>query len=139
MTFENAFWKQLLGLFDEWRDCDMVGTLSWKAYTKIDIETVDAIIKNNDLWSSGYYHFFKSDINMYEEKYHPHPHLLTIIKHTSKILKLDISGKASYCNYWMCTPQYMVDFIPWVSNKLIPTVKSHDLSMTDALYTEWGK
>ena len=132
IILENAFWKQLLSLYDDWRDCEMVGTLSWKAYQKIDLKTVDAIIKSRDLWSSGYYHFYVTDTNIHEDT--SHPYLQTILRDTNIILNLDITGKSCYCNYWMCTPNAMLDFIPWVNNKLIPTVKSHYLSMTDAQY-----
>lgn len=36
-TFENAFWKQLLEIRDESKTCDMVGTISHKAYRKLKI------------------------------------------------------------------------------------------------------
>lgn len=132
ITCENAFWKQLLEISSEWTNCEMVGTLSWKANKKISLRTVDAIIKSKDLWSSGYYHFYVSNINVVEDNCHPH--LQTIIKDTNKILKLDISGKCCYSNYWMCKPTLMFDFIKWVTNTLIPTVLSHDLCMEDSKY-----
>jgi hypothetical protein len=51
ITLENAFWKQLLAMSDEWELCEMVGTISWKAYKKINIQKkVDEIIKSRDLW-----------------------------------------------------------------------------------------
>jgi hypothetical protein len=133
MTCENAFWKQLSEISDEWINCEMVGTLSWKSYTKIDLRIVDAIIKSKDLWSSGYYHFYVSEINILDDD--SHPHLQTIIRETSNILKLDISGKCCFANYWMCKPTLMVNFIKWVTKTLIPTVLLHYLCMEDANYT----
>lgn len=134
ITCENAFWKQLLEISSEWTNCEMVGTLSWKACKKMDIRTVDAIIKRRDLWSLGYYHFFVSTKTILEDN--SHKHLQTIIKDINKTLNLDISGKCCWSNYWMCTPNMMFDFIKWVTNTLIPTVLLHELCMEDADYRE---
>ena len=60
-TFENAFWKQLRELQTEWSSLDMVGTLSWKAYKKINLNKVSEIVGNRSLWSSpDYVHFMDS-------------------------------------------------------------------------------
>jgi hypothetical protein len=82
----------------------------------------------------GYYHFYRTDLNVSNDN--PHPHLRKIINDTNNTLKLDITGKTCWSNYWMCTPAAMHRFIPWVTDILIPTVKSHELCMADAIYKE---
>ena len=46
-SFENAFWKQLLEIKDEWINCEMVGTLSSKFDIKINpnFEKLAVLIK----------------------------------------------------------------------------------------------
>ena len=128
-TFENAFWKQLLEIKDEWWKCDMVGTISCKAHTKVHIANIDSILHDRKKWSSGYYNFFDTNTPISND----HPHLLHIIDDVCASISLE-KPTVAYCNYWMCTPSKMIQFIPWVLDILIPAVKAHPLSMKDSTY-----
>lgn len=131
-TFENAFWKQLLEIKEDWVKYYMVGTISAKAYKKIRLSTLDNIINNPRLWSSGYYHFIDTNRNyIYDGRYHPN--LVKIMEDVSKQLNIKIPTMA-YSNYFMCSPEKMLKFIPWVTEILIPAVIEHPLSITDAKY-----
>lgn len=127
-TFENAFWKQLLELKQEWRSCDMVGTLSYTAHHKRKLEYIDRIICRGR-WPSGYYNFFDG-VNPITND---HPHMLTIVNDVCTTLRMK-KPIVSYCNYWMCSPVKMEQFLAWVIGSLIPTVLAHPLAMTDAVY-----
>jgi len=128
-TFENAFWKQLLEIKQEWLTCDMVGTLSSTAYQKRKLEYIDRIICNRAKWSSGYYNLFDG-VNPITND---HPHMLTIVDDVCSTLCMK-KPIVSYCNYWMCSPVKMEKFLAWVLGSLIPTVMAHPLAMTDAVY-----
>ena len=128
-TFENAFWKQLGEIKEEWTDCEMVGTLSYKAFEKIDLNHVDRIIRDRSQWRSGYYNFMETD----EPIRNDHPHLLTIIRDVLKELRLP-EPKGAYCNYWMCTPHKMRGFLQWYEEILKPVVLKHPLVQTDSGY-----
>jgi len=128
-TFENAFWKQLLEIKDEWINCEMVGTISYSAFRKVNLSNIDSIIRNNSKWGSEYYHFAEDNKPVTND----HPHLLKIIHDVCTTLEFT-QPTAAYYNYWMCSPMKMLQFIPWVIGKLIPTVLAHPLAMTDSRY-----
>jgi hypothetical protein len=128
-TFENAFWKQLLEIKEEWLSCEMVGTLSSIAHTKIPLKEVDRIVRNKSFWRQGYYNFMNPDTPLAND----HPHLLEIINDVCTILDLH-QPSAAHCNYWMCTPPLMTKFIEWFEEDLRPTVLSHPLIMENSEY-----
>lgn len=129
-SFENAFWKQLLELHDEWKDFDMVGTLSFKAYQKISLDTVDKIIKHRGWGFSKYYHFYDTHEPM---SLTVHPNLGPITMDILKQFQFRLPT-GNYCNYWMCTPTLMLRFIHWFENEMKPYIFTHSLAMTDAKY-----
>jgi len=126
LTFENAFWKQLLEIKDEWISCDMVGVLGFKAYKKISIVMVhNAIVSGKQ----NYYHFWANSLP--PDTFHPH--MATIMTDVCRDLGIAIPTR-SYCNYFMCSPTNMLDFIEWFETKAKPVVMSHRLIMTNAVY-----
>jgi len=129
-TFENAFWKQLYEIKDEWVSAKMVGTLSFKAHKKLNLNSIDAIIKDPKLWNSGYFHFMRTNKPIPSNF---HPHLITIISSICEKLELDIPTE-NCCNYWMCTPEKMIRFLLWFEELAYPAVMEHPLSAIDANY-----
>jgi glycosyltransferase involved in cell wall biosynthesis len=129
-SFENAFWKQLSELYDEWKSYDMVGTLSHKAYKKISLEKVDSIIKSHAWRLDQYYHFFDTQkpINL-----NSHPNMRTICSDIVTQFGLKLPTE-NYSNYWMCTPSLMLEFLAWYETTMRPYIFSHPLAMTDAKY-----
>lgn len=131
-TFENAFWRQLLEMKEEWIGCDMVGTLSAKAGKKIRLSRIDAIIKNPSIWrQSGYFHFFDSRLPLTKD----HPHLQEIMETVCATLELPVPTE-NWCNYWMCSPPRMLEFIQWFEERAKPVVLDHPLAMTNAHYRQ---
>ena len=129
VTFENAFYRQLLEIKDEWEEKEMVGCISASAIKKIDIKMVDNIINNRTYWYSGYYNFYCKEIHKDDN-----PNQTTIINDIVKGLDLVLPIKHYFCNYWMCTPYAMKMFIKWSQNTLIPAVLEHSLSYEDYNY-----
>ena len=133
VTFENAFWKQLLEIREEWADCAMVGVISFSAHKKINLHTVDSIVRNRCMWETGYYNFGWVTNKLYD---YFHPTELNIMKNDI-CTKLNMKMPTiAYFNYWMCTPTKMLQFIPWVTSKLIPAVLEHPFAMNNSNY--WG-
>lgn len=131
-TFENAFWKQLMEMHDEWKHCDMVGTMGVKADRKIDVNHLDELILTRKYTSVPYY-FFSETGKLISQLCTKHPNLLKIYYDCLRALSLKESTVA-YCNYFMCRPRIMIDFIEWQLQKAIPCVVKHPLAMSDANY-----
>ncbi len=135
VTFENAFWKQLKEMHDEWKDCAMVGTMSCSAHRKIRLSQVDRDIRLNK--HKTYFHFIDTNTPLSQEKdYHTRTRvpLKRILSDVMSFLKLK-PATAAYCNYFMCKPDLMLQFIDWFHWKLRPAVLSHPMSMHNANYT----
>ena len=126
ITFENAFWQQLLEIKDEWLSCDMVGVLGFTAYKKINIVTVHNTIVSG---KKDYHHFWtnKRPLDNY------HPHIIPIMTDVCRDLGI-ADPTRSFCNYFMCSPTRMVDFIDWFEISAKPVVMAHPLIMTNAIY-----
>jgi hypothetical protein len=105
--------------YDDWKDFDYVGTISWKAYMKIrmpDIDKLSLFLDNNknNYDVAGFYFI---DMNMIDRTNYYHPKFRTLwIKILSKlgysmeqILNPNIKG--FYCNYWITSPKLMMDYI----------------------------
>ena len=123
-TFENAFWKQLLEINNEWETADMVGTISHKAYKKINLEYLNHIIMNKTYSSRKFVSFFKSNVTLFNDNVHPF-HFKQFIRYISYSLNNKINYNLSYCNYWMTTPELMKGFIDWHSNICLPLLLKH--------------
>lgn len=134
-TQENAFWKQLLEIQGEWTSCEMVGTLSFSAYKKINVDTVNSILQSPEKWTSGYYHFLEDTRRPFGLHDNPHPHMVQIARDVLTVLGLPPPNE-NWCNYWMCKPQYMKEFIEWFHTTLKPLICNHWLSFTDAKYVD---
>ena len=148
-TFENAFWKQLLEISDEWETSDMVGTISHKAYKKINLDEVNHIIMNKLYSPKKFFAFMKSRNTLFNDKTESSHTSRMLIKYMSNSLHNSIDYKLSFCNYWMTTPELMKQFIDWHINICLPILLKNPLSYHNYMYngslsnTElikiWGK
>lgn len=131
VLFENAFWNQLLSLESQWSGLDMVGTLSWKANKKINLEQVSEIVSDRSKWGDSNYVHFSNTVKPVESNLHPH--LKTILYDVCNTLKLTHPTEAHY-NFWMCSPAKMKAFLEWFHSRAAPAVLAHPLSMTNSMY-----
>uniref|UniRef100_A0A6C0LWG2 Glycosyl transferase family 1 domain-containing protein n=1 Tax=viral metagenome TaxID=1070528 RepID=A0A6C0LWG2_9ZZZZ len=138
-SFENVFWKQLNTIRHEWETCDMVGTIAWSAFKKIDLEIVDEIITNKLYYPNQYYHFMDSNVPIPNSNTNKHKHFLTIWNDILKNLGLKTTTENN-CNYWMCSPVLMNHFIRWYTNICLPELIKHPLMFADSDYTgeDWN-
>jgi len=98
-SFENAVWKQILELQDEWDSCEFVGTLSFTAKRKINLETIHRRITEGFYSGKSYVNFNCSTRKILEHKgkFH-HPNFKEIWCDMLHNLNIeDITDNA--CNY----------------------------------------
>jgi hypothetical protein len=133
-TFENAVWTQLLEIKDEWISCEFVGTLSFTAFRKINIDNINRRIVEGFYIGKPYVNFNCNNRLILDHKgrFH-HPNFKEIWIDSLNDLNInDITENA--CNYWMCKPDLMVRFIEWHHKVLRPVLLAHPLIFTDAEY-----
>lgn len=130
-TFENAFWKQLLEIEEEWINCNMVGTLSFSSYKKINLKKVHNIITNKLYLPNDFYHFFDSDVSIPSTNTNFHPYFMEIWNDALNKLNLQNVTEA-YCNYWMCTPVLIKQYVEWYHNKCMPVLLENPYIFEDA-------
>jgi glycosyltransferase involved in cell wall biosynthesis len=133
-SFENAFWKQLYEIRSEWENCEMVGTLAYSAYKKINLEKVDSIISNKLYFPQNYYNFFDSNMTIPNLNTISHPHFNKIWETSIKNLNL-VNTTENCCNYWMCKPELMKYFIYWYINICLPELLKNPLIFENSLYS----
>ena len=127
-TFENAFWKQLLEIKNEWISCDMVGVLGFSAYKKINMVAVhNAIVSKKQ----SYHHFWTNPLPIRKS----HPHILSIMTDVCRDLGVAVPSR-SFCNYFMSSPTRMLGFIDWFEMRAKPVVMAHPLIMTNSDYKD---
>jgi hypothetical protein len=132
-TFENAFWKQLYEIQNEWITFNMVGVLSFSSYQKINLDKIDNFIKNRLYLSFSYYNFFNTNNIMPSINTSIHPYYNEIWFNTINELKL-FNITESFCNYWMCKPQLMINFINWYNDLLLPILINNKYIFENANY-----
>jgi len=129
-TFENAVWKQLYEIRDEWYNYKMIGTMSFSGYTKVNLDDVDKIVRDPATWAAGFHHFLRTDTPISNTN---HPHLVKIMTDVCRDLELSIPPE-NYCNYWITSSEKMIKFLIWYEERAYPTVMGHPLIMTDSTY-----
>ena len=129
-TFENAVWKQLYEIRDEWYNYKMVGTMSFSAYNKLDMLNVDRIVKDPNTWAAGFYHFMRTETPISNKH---HPHLVEIMTESCRALELPVPPE-NFCNYWITSSEKMIQFLIWFEERAYPIVMGHPLIMSDSTY-----
>lgn len=135
-TFENVCWIQLRDLEEEWIYYDMVGTLSYKAFKKINIHNINNIIEKKLYKSSKYYHFFKQKYDVLDDNSMAnlsHPNFKTIWLDLLQQFNFNSTYEA-FCNYFMCAPYLMKKFIKWYLDSLLPYIITHPVSFMNSEY-----
>jgi glycosyltransferase involved in cell wall biosynthesis len=147
-SLENAFWKQLLEIENEWNTYEMVGTLSYSAFKKIDLNKIDNIISNRLYFPNSYYHFLSTLNKIPNKNTMSHPNFGKIWVNFLPKVKLFTSNEA-ICNYWMCTPILMKQFLNWYINICEPLLINEEYIFSNSNYNPpnysidivklWGK
>ena len=132
-TLENSFWKQLGEIQHEWDNLDMVGTIAYSAFKKINLPQLDEIINNKLYFPNKYYHFMDSNVPIPNCNTNKHPQFITIWNDMLNKLNLQTTTENN-CNYWMCSTLLMKHFIIWHTTICLPELIKHPLSFEDAGY-----
>ena len=111
----------------------MVGTLSYSSFKKINIENVNNIILNKTYLPNSYYHFYKSNLQIPSINTNKHPRFNEIWNYALYELKL-INTNECFCNFWMCKPKLMKEFIDWYNNKAHSVLMKNPNILKDACY-----
>ena len=130
---ENTFWQELYENQEKWINYDMIGTLSYSSFKKINIQEVHNIIDQKLYYPYKYYHFMDSNINIPNGNTNKHPHFLTIWNRILHKLNLKTTTENN-CNYWMCSTHMMLKFITWYNKIAHPTLINEDLIFEDSKY-----
>jgi hypothetical protein len=147
---ENIMYdKWLLDHEDDWKYCDYVGTISWKASKKINIRELNELLyiieKFDEMQSFDIVPFLLTNYNLIEQATTHHPKFKNLWINLIRNLKitqetaLDNSIKPFFCNYWMCKPKWMYDYIEFFQSAkyVLDNCEEmqHDL-WSDSLYTK---
>jgi len=133
-TFENAFWRQLLEIQDEWFHLDFVGTISWSAHRKINMGLIHKHVMGGYYSNRDYVHFADTGTPVRKSSApHFHPNFLKIWDDVTKSMGIDDVTDNHY-NYWMCRPALMEGFIRWYTEICAPLVVKHPLAFSDSKY-----
>lgn len=119
LYLENIMYNNwLLEHIDEWENCEYVGTISWKAFEKINRSIfdnlLDCLMKNKpDIIS--FYGSSNNNTILDTDKYHPHfSSILKILMYNLNIdssIYFDPNMIIFYSNYWITTPKWMKKYI----------------------------
>ena len=129
-SFENAFWQQMLELYDEWKSFSMVGAMSYSLYKKLHLDAVSRILYDLGKTHFSYYHFLHKDRGIFFEG---HPNLEAICVDVINHFGFTMPNENN-CNYWVCKPALMREFIQWYMTQMKPYIFAHPLAFTDAKY-----
>jgi hypothetical protein len=107
----------LLNHIDEWRECDYVGTLSWKAPQKISMPDMEALTTYITSLKPDVVPFFPCHETIVEQGERHHPLFRDLWSKLTYELGIpedkatDPSIPLFFCNYWMATPSWMLRYI----------------------------
>ena len=152
---ESVFYiNELLSLYNEWKDCDFVGTLSYKFFERCDIyinlKSLTRIIEQIEKTSINDYDV-ASFMTFKGGMWNQLPHLEKIVYNTADRCNMNIKrynirkrtleyvirpfdSMFFFHNYWMCKPDMMLKYIDFFRNKWIPMLEQHPLVWTHCPY-----
>ena len=135
VTFENAFWQQLLEIEHEWESCAMVGTISHKAHMKMNIDVLDKMIHAQRYLLYDYFTFIENGATLFHD--HTDHQIITklLVRDMASKLNHTTDSKLCFCNYWMTTPSLMKSFIQWHLNICLPALLEHPKCFDKYIYT----
>lgn len=132
LLFENIMYDSwLLDNYDEWKDLDYVGTISWKATQKIKLPNIDKVInymKNND-YGIAVLNYLSNNMIEFANYFHTKFKSLWINIFTKyginndTIINTDYIG--FYSNYWITTPKLMLEYINFFKD-IIKIIDNND-------------
>jgi len=133
VTFENAFWKQLSEIQNEWKDCNYVGVVSCTLFKKMSGK--DFVTKLRDCINNNYNSMFFINLGnnvLQSTSALNHPAFMEIYSQLLDIFKYEDIPEM-ICNYFVCKPFLMKMFMQWFHN-VLPIITSQPKIFTNAMY-----
>ena len=116
VLFESIIFDEwLLDNYDDWKDFDNIGFISWKANQKICINALDNVIKQLNENDYDYdikplYSFKKSEIDSFSLGYKILDIVFTKLNYPDKYVYRDDFIKF-FCNYWITKKDTLLEYI----------------------------
>jgi hypothetical protein len=120
ILFENYMYdKWLMEHYDEWKDYDYVGTLSWRATDKImlpDIDKLTIFLKNEHIYDViPFFVIDEPHINADIDSRQPINNIVLNLLFNKMGFPPNYINKKNfikfYCNYWIARPKIMKEYI----------------------------
>jgi hypothetical protein len=128
--FEGIMYKdELLELYDEWKDVDYVGTISYSYLRKFPKNKEYLLNKlgNLDRNFHGLIHSLSNPMYHNEKM---KDYMILLIERVN----LKPSKSWFFCNYWCCKPSIMKAYITWFNNVWLPNLYSIEALWEDPHY-----
>ena len=120
ILFENYMYDEILmQKYEEWKDCDYVGTLSWKCHIKIVLPDMNKLC--NYLYHNSYYDIVPFYVIYNQELLDDIDRIQPNNKKILNILFDELGYEKDYikknkfiefyCNYWIARPKIMLEYI----------------------------
>ena len=136
--FENAAYKIIESLRDEWEKADHVGTLSWKFESKISLKALEHDLTNKKLFDFVPF-FVNRDRSAVNSGISNHGddfgRAWSALKEKAGYTADNNEVIETCSNFWMCTPRLMTRYIEWHTALLkFATEERNDLFAANAFY-----
>ena len=139
-----AYTTELIALYDEWKDADFVGTVSYCFFDKIPYSHFINLINGITSTTDAVFFYTGTDPNVgncnlilkellddiCNRLFNTNSGLLNGLK-SKRINKIT---RYSFSNFFVVRPNLMFDYIHWVSNTVIPMLEKHPNVWCDSGY-----
>ena len=154
--FEGVMYTtELLKLYDEWKDKDYVGTISYKLIERSKflsntfediVSSIEDVSTHRDIVISlagGFVGIVFNTINYSEKVFLDTCNTIGLPINREEIYSLTKRKRRSYdiytsrfifFNHWMTSPYWMLKYIQFFNNIWLPTIESHPLIWNDSGY-----
>jgi hypothetical protein len=137
--FENAVYKILLELKNQWEFADFVGTLSWNFESKVKLLGIESTLKCKSqydfvpFWVIRDRSAVNSGISNHGDNFGT---AWSYLKYRNRFINIIMNKEVVECgsNYWMCRPYLMVEFIEWHRKNLMFANENFELFSSEAFY-----
>jgi len=155
--FEGVMFRnELMDMYDEWKDKDYVGTISYSIFSKVNkehffnlLETADPafhdvvfFMQNSNSFSHESFHgkvgyilddCLEKTFKNYETHRIVKKHKLSFLNKHNESYSNKYKTYA-FCNYFFTTPKFMRLYIDFFKNKWLPLVENHPNVFDDSKY-----
>lgn len=128
--FEGILYKdELMEMYDEWKDLDYVGTISYSYFRKYPKNKVYLLNKLLNL-ERNFHGLVQPLANPMYHNEKMREYMVLLMERVN----LKPSKSWFFCNYWCCKPSIMKDYITWFNTIWLPNLYSIEQLWDDPQY-----